>query len=342
LALKTGCDNEHPTFWAACQALGFLHDDQEWSHALTDAAQWATPYQLRQLFITLLLFCEVSDPLALFREHVSHMSEDFSYRMNRMSSGGNSLSMENFVTSSLLFELEKLLKDAGYSLSHFSLPIPNHIGTTSLDNRLILDELSYDSHMLASSVENDIPKLNTGHNHVFEAICNSAFNNSSQTFFVYGYGGTRKTFLWTSLLNFIRSHGKNALVVASSGIAALLLPGGTTPHSRFKIPLELKQNSMCNVKKNTHLSELIVQSSLIIWDEAPVNHSYYFEALDHTLRDILSESITKAKNKQFGGKTVVLGGDFRQTLPVIQNSTRQKNLKACIVNSYLWRNCVVL
>jgi hypothetical protein len=32
------------------------------------------------------------------------------------------------------------------------------------------------------------------------------------------------TFLWTNLLNFIRSKGKIALDVASSGIAALLLP----------------------------------------------------------------------------------------------------------------------
>jgi hypothetical protein len=145
-----------------------------------------------------------------------------------------------------------------YSLSHFSLPVPDHIGMASSDNRLILDELSYDSHMLASFVENDIPKLNSSQNQVFEAICNSVFNNSGETFFVYGYGGMGKTFLWTALLNFIRSHGKIALAVASSGIAALLLPGGRTPHSRFKIPLEIKQNSMCNVKRNTHLSELIL------------------------------------------------------------------------------------
>jgi hypothetical protein len=177
------------------------------------------------------------------------------------------------------------------------LPVPDHIGTASSDNRLILDELSYDSHMLASSVENDIPKLNANQNQVFAAIYNSIFNNSGQTFFIYGYGGMGKTFLWTSLLNFIRSYEKIALVVASSGIAALLLHGGRTPHSRFKIPLEIKQNSMCNVKKNTQLSELIVQSSQIIWDEAPVNHSYCFEALDRMLRDILSESILEAKNK---------------------------------------------
>jgi ATP-dependent DNA helicase PIF1 len=283
----------------------------------------------------------VSDPLKLFTEHASHMSEDINYQMNRMSSSANSLSIQNFVTFSLLFELEKLLKDAGYSLSHFNLPIPNHIGTASTKNRLILDELTY-AHTLASYVENDVPRLNASQKNVFDAICKSAFNNEGRTFFVYGYGGTGKTFLWTTLLNFIRGQGKIALAVASSGIATLLVPGGRTPHSCFKISLEIKENSMCNVKKNTHLSELIIQTSLIIWDEAPVNHRYCFEALDRTLRDILSDTIPDAQNRQFGGKIVVLGGDFRQTLHVIQNSSKQQILKACIVNSYLWRNCDVL
>lgn len=47
-------------------------------------------------------------------------------------------------------------------------------------------------------------------------------------------------------------------------------------------------------------------------------------------------------NMQFGGITIVLGGDFRQTLPVIPNARQQQILNALITRSHLWQNCVVL
>jgi hypothetical protein len=195
---------------------------------------------------------------------------------------------------------------------------------------------------MLTTVAADISRLNKNQRVIFDTIYNSVANTEGRTFFIYGHGGTGKTFLWTTLLNYVRSQGKIALAVASSGIASLLLPGGRTPHSRFKIPLDIKVNSMCSIKKNTHLAELIQQTSLIIWDEAPVNHKYCFEALDRTLRDILSDTTPQSEEKQFGGITVVLGGDFRQSLPVIQNATKQQILKASIVTSYLWRHCTVL
>ncbi|GKF11538.1 DNA helicase, partial [Tanacetum coccineum] len=46
-------------------------------------------------------------------------------------------------------------------------------------------------------------------------------------------------------------------------------------------------------------------------DEAPMDNRRSFETLDRTLRDLMNVS-----DLIFRGKTVVLGGDFRQTLPV--------------------------
>jgi hypothetical protein len=52
------------------------------------------------------------------------------------------------------------LKDAGYSLSHFNLPPPEDIANASLENRLLLDELSYDIPQMTTSLLEDIPRLN--------------------------------------------------------------------------------------------------------------------------------------------------------------------------------------
>ena len=61
------------------------------------------------------------------------------------------------------------------------------------------------------------------------------FSESGGMFFVYGHGGTGKTYLYRTILAAVRSKGKIALAVASSGIATLLLPSGRTAHSRFYI-----------------------------------------------------------------------------------------------------------
>ncbi|KAL6517869.1 hypothetical protein OROMI_033570 [Orobanche minor] len=45
-------------------------------------------------------------------------------------------------------------------------------------------------------------------------------------FFLYGYGGTGKTFIWRTLCSALRGRGDIVLRVASSGIASLLLPKG--------------------------------------------------------------------------------------------------------------------
>jgi ATP-dependent DNA helicase PIF1 len=63
---------------------------------------------------------------------------------------------------------------------------------------------------------------------------------------------------------------------------------------------------------------------LIIWDEAPMCHRHAFEALDKSMWYILRFSNEERANLPFGGKVVVLGGDFCQILPVVpkRNSTR--------------------
>lgn len=100
-------------------------------------------------------------------------------------------------------------------------------------------------------------------------------------------------------------------------------------------------NSTCGIKQNTHLAELMKEARMIIWDEAPMTQRYAFEALDKTLRDILGYENPENRSRIFGGMTVLLGGDFRQILPVIPKAKRSEVIEACINRSELWKACKV-
>nr|GEV42697.1 hypothetical protein [Tanacetum cinerariifolium] len=125
--------------------------------------------------------------------------------------------------------------------------------------------------------------------------------------------------------------------IIKARIASLLLPAGRTAHNRFVIPLDLMENNTCGIKQNTQLAELMQEVQPIIWDEAPVTQRYDFEALDITLRDILGFKCLEKRSKLFGGMTVLLGGDFKQILPVIPKAKRPKIVQACINRSELWK-----
>lgn len=120
------------------------------------------------------------------------------------------------------------------------------------------------------------------------------------------------------------------LVVASSGIAAYLLSGGRTAHSRFKIPLSATPDSMCNISKQSELSALIRATDLILWDEAVMTNRMAYETLSRTLQDIMEN------NNLFGNIPVLFGGDFRQILPVVLKGNAAKTLQVCLKNSPIW------
>ena len=126
--------------------------------------------------------------------------------------------------------------------------------------------------------------------------------------------------------------GEIALAVASSGIAATLLPGGQTAHSTFQVPLNLaiSDSPVCNISKGTGPAELHMTCKLIVYDECTMAHKKALEALDRTLRDI------RGNNRLMGGITVLLSGDFRQTLPIIPMGTTADELNTCLKASPLW------
>ena len=80
------------------------------------------------------------------------------------------------------------------------------------------------------------------------------------------------------------------MCVTSSGIAALLLDGGRTSHSRFKIPLSIHEDSVAGLKHNSYMFPVLQKTKIIIWDEVPMQHKYDIDAVDQCLRDLLKVS----------------------------------------------------
>lgn len=77
-------------------------------------------------------------------------------------------------------------------------------------------------------------------------------------------------------------------------------------------------------------AQLIRQASLIIWDEAPMANRSVLACVDEICRQIMGTDIP------FGGKVVVLLGDFRQTCPVIRKGSKADVINASITRSALW------
>ncbi|XP_076957793.1 uncharacterized protein LOC143633361 [Bidens hawaiensis] len=313
------------TFRATCEALGLLGDDKEWSSAIDEVSCWASASELRALFVQMLLYCDISNPLELFNKHWQKMGDD-----GQRTYG---IANEDDLKQYVLYEVEFLLQSSpsNKSLKEYALPMPNANMLQRLQNKLLMDEKNYDIHLLAAEHLSSLGKLNPQQRLIYDCVMIAMSSDQQALCFVYGHGGTGKTFLWTTIIAALRSTGKIVLAVAASGIASLLLPSGRTTHSRFKIPLDMTDISTCNIKKNTQLAQLLKETSLIIWDEASMNDKKCFETLDRSLKDLFNNC-----HKPLGGKSVLLGGDFRQTLPIIPKASKATIMASSLPRSHLW------
>ncbi|CAJ0641618.1 4542_t:CDS:2 [Entrophospora sp. SA101] len=304
------------TFKEACAILGLLQNGEEWDQCLAEAAQVQTGSQLRNLFATLLLFCDPVRPENLWEKYFYALSDDMQFQVHD--------NVENTdIHNRALTHLQSILNRRGKCLKDFpDMPIPEVLSDCDQDNYLIYEEQSYNIEELTQTVENGIPQLNADQKVAFEKVITAVENQTPAMFFIDGPGGTGKTFLYNVLLAKIRLDGHIALAIASSGIAALLLPGGRTAHSRFRIPINLNEDSTCSISHGSDTALLLQRTSLI----APMMHRYAFEAVDRTLKDLMKAVDPDLEGKPFG---VVKGG-------------QEEIVGSCLRRSPLWKHVEVM
>ncbi|XP_035231512.1 uncharacterized protein LOC118203339 [Stegodyphus dumicola] len=226
-----------------------------------------------------------------------------------------------------LRSIEDQLEVHNVSLCSLGLPQPTLTDAVSLEVPQFDVQYENEQAEVLNGMLNPEQKL--VYDSVLEAVRDEN-PNTPKTFCVNAFAGAGKTFLFRTILHAVRGMGHVAIPVAWTGIAAVLLTGGRTVHSTFKLPVPLLETSSCRVRQDSAEGRYLKTAKLFIWDECTMTPHYALEAVDRLLRDLTGLDVP------FGGKTLVLGGDWRQTLPVVPHGNRTSAIESCLRNSFLW------
>ncbi|XP_019244248.1 PREDICTED: ATP-dependent DNA helicase PIF2-like [Nicotiana attenuata] len=287
---------------------------------MSEAACYQMPYRLRRLFATILVYCNPTNPKELWEQFEDSMSDDFK-------------SLENITTKDIhlavLNHINDILHSMGRDINEFNL-VAETIRSSKMANEA--KEVYFERNIIVSDEDLFLHrKLNIEQKKAYDAILDRVFGNNSGAFFIDGPGGSGKTFLYCALLATVRSKGFVALATKTSGVAASILPGGWTTHSRFKFPINVDEKFSCNISKQSSLACLVRDAKLIVWDEVSMAKKNMIEALDSLVKDLMDT------NMLFGGKVVIFG-DFRQTLPVVRSGKKEDFIRESILNSEIWNH----
>ncbi|XP_049370761.1 uncharacterized protein LOC125835697 [Solanum verrucosum] len=311
--------NYYDTFRESAEKRGLLHHNNNLVDCMTEAVCYQMPYSLRHLFATILVYCNPDNPKELWEQFEESMSEDFNKLPN----------MDPKKTRhSVLNHINDVLHTMGHDVNEYRL-ISENVVSSRVESEA--KDVNFERNIVVTKEDLLLyKKLNTEQKKAYDIILQRVLTNESGAFFIDGPGGSGKTFLYRALLATVRSKGFIALATATSGVAASILPGGRTAHSRFKIPINIDEQFSCNISKQSSLASLIRDAKLIVWDEVSMSKKNMIEALDLLMKDLTETNIL------FGGKVIVFGGDFRQTLPVVRSGKKEDFISESILNSRIW------
>ncbi|XP_058799371.1 ATP-dependent DNA helicase pif1-like [Phymastichus coffea] len=229
-------------------------------------------------------------------------------------------------------EINNLLNNEGRSLSDFPSMNQTVITHISSENN---DELLQTEHAEIGKKQYDV--LNEQQKEIVDIVLEKAIdidNLDNNCIYINGPGGFGKTFIYTTIYHLLCSKNIKVTSMTFTGIAAILLPKGKTVHKTFGLPVPMYSDSSSSIRAQSKEGLLLKETKVFIWDEAPMAPRYALEIVNRTLQNIMNN------NLPFGGKVVVLGGDFRQLLPIKMNGTRTETLNLSIKYSESWRHFI--
>lgn len=135
-------------------------------------------------------------------------------------------------------------------------------------------------------------------------------NAEGNCYSLTGEGGAGKSRCYETIYHMVRAMNMHVVVMASTGVAATLLPDGKTVHKTFVVDVPTYSDSVCNVKEGTKQANELTRAAVFLWDEISMSQRYVLEAIDLKLQELCN-----APGVPFGGAVFIVGGDWRQALP---------------------------
>ena len=107
-------------------------------------------------------------------------------------------------------------------------------------------------------------------------------------------------------------------------------------HSRFAVPLQLDDTSTSMLSIQTERARVLRDAHVIVMDEATMGHRNVYRVVDALLRDIMGVVDPALEKVPFGGKVMVLAGDWRQLPPVVRHGSRAATVNDTLKMSSPW------
>ncbi|XP_058756263.1 uncharacterized protein LOC131629499 [Vicia villosa] len=214
--IRTVDNIQFDTFRDACFAMGFLEDDKEYIAAIKEASHWGTGHFLRKLFVVMLFSGAVNRPAHVWEQSWLLLSDGVLHTQRALAANPELVLTQEELQNVTLIEIEKLLQANRRTLKDFSpIPYPNAYVLEQLGNRLIYDERNYDTTSMNSEFENLFAALTDEQRGIYEKIMQVVESQNPAVFFLHGYGGTGKTYMWRILAAALRSKHDICLTVAT-------------------------------------------------------------------------------------------------------------------------------
>jgi hypothetical protein len=325
-------------FLDIAQREGFIESDLVWEEAISAFVNTReSKSKLYDFFSLLLINGKPKDPLAL----ITKFQQDF-FAPGALSDAEK---LEN-----VLLQIEKCLRRHGVrpddadrsACEQFGLPKADKYQEGTLDqavsnyyfSKYVGDDGEEDDTNVSAAkkttwdahFQEHHKKLNAEQLSFFEKVkkaieADPKDYSVQRLFFLYGEGGTGKTFTYEDINSWCKTNKRHIINTASTGIAAQLLYGGNTVHSTFFVTNDVDSSTEPKLSRSTHTAEILRKAEIIIIDEISCLDNAVLGYVDKLFR-FLYKGQTRAEYP-FANKIFILGGDWKQIMPVAKDDYEQ-------------------